>query len=328
MKKTIDVSSDFREDPWEGIQAGTYPEARRLYRENEKFWVSKNRLGEHIFFVQDECELDLSPIKDLHGAVFNIERINSKILRFRCTLTIDNDHLKANFSAVCKQIATACIDLSGYGLFRKVMLHINIWAKFLKPSKSGLTTSEMVGFWGELFALNNVLGQILSLEDAVQAWVGPEGKKNDFICYNKGIEVKTTLAGNPKTIAISSLDQLDASENRIFLLHIHAAVSKLDASESIKTLYEKISSGLSESPKLESEFHLKAFELYNKATEDQKMVCFQAGRTSLFDVAERFPRITRQDVPVGISDARYSIYISSLAEFEVTNNMHEAITSE
>ena len=52
------------------------------------------------------------------------------------------------------------------------------------------------------------------LTDAVNFWVGPNQKKQDFTMNNLAIETKTSLSGDGSLIRISSLDQLDKG-NRI-----------------------------------------------------------------------------------------------------------------
>jgi len=65
---------------------------------------------------------------------------------------------------------------------------------------------------------------ILPARDAVQAWRGPFGAAQDFRLGDIAVEVKSTASLNPASFKVASLDQLDAGELTLLLLH-HVALS-------------------------------------------------------------------------------------------------------
>ena len=54
------------------------------------------------------------------------------------------------------------------------------WGDFLKPSRKGLTHSEWIGYWGELYVLLFMIHPNYSFHEAVKFWIGPLMKKQDF----------------------------------------------------------------------------------------------------------------------------------------------------
>lgn len=322
------MTEAFRDDPWEGIDAGTYPAGRRMYAHDDRFWASKNKAGQHVFFVQDECTEEPLQLKDLNGVEFFSEKVTQNEFRIICTLTSDELDLKANFAVVCKQISAACTDVSGRLLFKKLNHHIGIWAKFLKPNPKGLSKSEHIGLWGELFSICNILAPLIGTEKAVQAWIGPDGKKHDLLYTDKAVEVKTTMAGDPRTISISSLDQLDAPDYELFLLHLHALPSADLSAESLLSLRKKIVTELQSNPALEAKFCLDSNPFFAQATKEQMETAFKLIKPTLFHVTNGFPKITRLAIPNGIAAANYKIYLAALQGFDVTETMAEVLTDE
>jgi hypothetical protein len=84
----------------------------------------------------------------------------------------------------------------------------------------------LTGLWGELFIIDLVLkDKNIDATCLIQNWTGPLGAANDFSFGNSCIEIKTTTMQS-NIVEISSIDQLDAEEAWIILLHaLHAPVN-------------------------------------------------------------------------------------------------------
>lgn len=112
------------------------------------------------------------------------------------------------------------------------------WKKMLAQSRMP-DEITLTGLWGELFIIDLVLkDKNIDATCLIQNWTGPFGAANDFSFGNSCIEIKTTTKQSD-IVEISSLDQLDAENAWIILLHaFHAPVDS--GGETIATLVDKI----------------------------------------------------------------------------------------
>lgn len=320
------VEKFFQDNPWGAIDQPCYPEGRRLYLHDERFWVSMDENHHLLFFVQDVGGESVKPLENLAGLNIAIEPQANGEFRLVCRLTATESELEDKFATVAKDIAFHCSGYKGAQLFLKTQERIKSWANFLKPSRSGLSHSEFVGFFGELYALAEHLTPVLTAKESVRAWIGPEGKKQDFTLNDWAIEVKTTVSGDQQTVRISSLDQLDRVTAKLYLLRVVAAPATSGDGLSLGELYDKCLASVQNDVIVEGMFQLKASDLYGKASESQIEEKFKVVNVSLFDVVDEFPKLTRSEVNVGIPDVSYEISVGAIASFEVDSNFNELLS--
>ena len=317
----------FRDNPWELIKNPCYPDGRRLYLHDERFWVSMDENRQILFFVQDKGGDKIKPLENLAGLNVAIEKVGNVEHRLVCRLTSPEPELVEKFSTVAKDIAFYCSGYKGSQLFLKAQERIKSWANFLKPSRAGLTHSEFVGLLGELYVLSEHLMPVLPAIDSVRAWIGPEGKKQDFTFNDSAIEVKTTLSGDRQVVRISSLDQLDRVTSELYLLRVVAAPSGGDTGFSLGTLYEQCLVTVGQDVVAEGLFLQKASALYGKASESQIRDHFVVNNVSIFNVDKSFPKLTRSDVDLAIKNVKYDIAVGALADFKVAIDVGEIVSN-
>ena len=313
---TSNTDDFFRDNPWDLIEAPCYPQGRRLYLHDERFWVSVDDSYRRLFFIQDEGAENVKPLENLAGLQITIEPYLDGHHRLICRLISNDPELADKFATVTKDIAFHCSRYQGSQLFTKTQERIKSWANFLKPTRSGLTQSEFVGLLGELFILTQHLLPSLSPSDAVRAWIGPEGKKQDFTFENVAIEVKTTVAGDAQTITISSLDQLDQVTKKLYLLRIVVSPSGDESGFCLGGLYETCLEAVSYDVVTEGKFLQKASELYGKASESQIKDNFLVVNLTVYRVDDEFPKLTRSETPSAIRDVQYQLNTEDIARFE------------
>ena len=311
----------FLDDPWGSIEEPCYPEGRRLYLHDERFWVSRDEDFHLLFFVQDSGAEAIKPLENLAALCVTIERHTNSEHRLVCRLTSTEKELEDKFSTVAKDIAFHCSGYKGAQLFMKIQERIKSWANFLKPSRSGLSDAELVGFFGELYVLIDYLTPELKMENAVRAWIGPEGKKQDFTLDDWAIEVKTTISGDQQTVRISSLDQLDRITERLYLLRVVAAPATTGDGLSLGELYNRCLTSVEHDVVLEGSFLQKASALYGQASESQINEQYKVIKISLFDVVDDFPKLTRNEVASSIPAVNYEISVGAIALFEIDSDV-------
>jgi hypothetical protein len=292
---------------------------------DDRFWVSRNQEGQIQFFVHEKEVIDIKSIENFSGIEININIFNQRSSRLICTLVAEELSVKDKFSIIAKDVSYYCSKYSGPQLFLKVQERIRSWANFLKPTQTGLSHSEFVGFWGELYTVSKLLMKWHLPSDAVRFWVGPEGKKQDITLNETAVEVKTSISGDPRTIKISSVEQLERITKFLYLLHIIANPSDSDSGISLEMLYQECLGALSHDMNAKTLFLQKTSKLYGKASEVQLGENFAIVSLSLFDVNDNFPFITCDEIKAGITAVQYEILTSSLKEFDVTESIEEKI---
>lgn len=103
--------------------------------------------------------------------------------------------------------------------------------------RSGLSTEEQVGLFGELAALLS-LAHYTNARNALQAWRGPDREEHDFGLPLCDLEIKTTLA-EKRTHWINSLTQLTASPGRpLFVVSIQLTAPGAEVTASLLDLVD------------------------------------------------------------------------------------------
>lgn len=325
MTMTNNAREFFRDDPWELIEKPCYPEGRRLYLNDERFWVSMDENGQILFFVQDTGAEMIKPLENLAGINVVIEKCGGGAYRLVCRLTSQEAGLKEKFAIVAKDIAYYCSAYKGSQLFLETQERIKSWANFLKPSRSGLSHSELVGFFGELYVFAEHILSVLPPSEAINAWIGPEGKKQDFTFNSSAIEVKTTLVGDPQTIRISSLEQLEKVTDSLYLMQVIASPSTGEIGVNLAELYQKCLDLVGHDVVAESLFLQKSSRLYSRASEGQLKDRFLIVVITYFEVRNDFPVLTHRNVAPAIREARYEIAVSAIKEYEVATEIEGII---
>lgn len=315
----------FQDNPWGAIDKPCYPAGRRLYLHDERFWVSMDANRHLLFFVQEFGGESIRPLENLAGLAVSIEKQANGKHRLVCKLTSTQPDLEEKFATVAKDIAYHCSGYSGRQVFLRTQDRISSWANFLRPSRQGLSHSEFVGLFGELYVLSEYLLPLLTVEDSIKAWIGPEGKKQDFVLNDWAIEVKTTIAGDQQTIRISSLDQLDRVTEKLYLLRIVASPAAAGDGVTIATLYSRCLESLFHDVVARGLFLQKVSALYGKANESQIEQQFRVSQVSLFDVVDGFPKLTQKDVKQGVVNAKYEIAVGSIASYQIEQDFTEIL---
>lgn len=315
----------FSDDPWRLIDKPCYPEGHRLYLDDERLWVSMDADGHILFFIHDDIATELNPPENLAGIKIDFVKYMNHTSRLVCTLTTNDPELKGKFILVTKDIAYKCSGLKGRPLFKKVLDLIDSWASFLKPQRSGLSGSEYIGLWGELYILAEFILKNYSPSDAMRFWVGPEGKKQDFTFNELAIEVKTTFSSNARTITISSLEQLEQITEKLYILHIVANPSDNHTGLSLEELYEKCQHYIRKDLACELIFLQKISDMYSKATLKQLNNKNFLLSETLYEVTDSFPCLRSMDIPSSITNVKYDLLISAIREYESKKSVEEVI---
>jgi hypothetical protein len=314
----------FKDDPWDGISINSYPTGRRLYLNDERYWISRNSLNQLVFYIQDVCPTFVPVAKNISSVDLSVEQYSDGEQRLVCTFLESLDIDNQKFGLAVKSITVESEEFQGVELFLKVQEELQDWASFLKNNNKKLTRSELIGFWGELYVISHEIMQDHDPKDAIRYWAGPKGKK-DITLSSIAIEVKTTISSSSKEIKISSLDQLDSTTEKLYLMHLFINTADKENGISLDRLYELIRSSVQHDFAVLALFIRKAGSLFEKAGSRQKEEPFVCSEINMYEVREGFPRLLRTNVPMGVMEAKYSLSIASVQAFCVTKNIRDII---
>ena len=196
------------------------------------------------------------------------------------------------------------------------------WQRFLATRRSGrLSPLEQMGLIGELHVLGEVLFPVLGHVRAVAAWNGPLGAAVDLESDANAIEVKA-VSGAMSKVRISSEHQLSTDDlSHLFLCAVEVVRAEGDEATTVSAAAKAVRDTLSAAHPVA----LDDFERRLRATgfdwsDDYSDSRWRVGGRRWFEVAPGFPRITPGTLSTGLSAVRYSLALSSCAEFAVAED--------
>lgn len=324
-KKMTRYDDSFRQDPWEYVTEPTYPEVSRLFRGDNRFWVSINQSNEKLFVIHVPIRVKADIPINLDVIEVEVVEFDSGSTRFLCTLKDEN--LLEIFILMIKDIAYKCKDFSDNQVIQQANKRLfSEWTQLLKPSRVGIGRSKQMGLWGEMFILHEYMSKVHPISDAVKFWVGPENKKQDFTLNDMALEVKTTGIGSTPSIKITSLEQLEKITERLYLIQIFINKASDDDPEakSLQDFHDLIMEAIDDE-ETRTSFMLKAGKIMNKAKKSEKNEKYFFQAHNLYGIDDRFPIISAEDLPDAIRNVRYEINSSKITDLLLDEELENLI---
>jgi hypothetical protein len=193
---------------------------------------------------------------------------------------------------------------------------VSKWKKlFDKINFNGLSLELQKGLIGELLFLNYLLNDE---KTSVNAWTGSEMEfqAKDFTLGSVGIEIKFTSSKQPR-IKVSNERQLDAENLSDLFLVLYSTEAVKDNGFSLNSLVTQIRKAISTDEE-RCIFNAK-LQLNGYFDEDNEHYgrMYSLKKTFGFSVTSDFPKIVKNQLPLGIYDTSYSIEISAVESFIV-----------
>jgi hypothetical protein len=197
------------------------------------------------------------------------------------------------------------------------LIVVSKWKKlFDKINFNGLSLEQQKGLIGELLFLNTLLNNEKTFANAVNAWTGTEQdfQAKDFTLGSVGIEVKFTTSKQPR-IKVSNERQLDAENLSELFLILYSTEAVKDNGISLNSIIEQTRQKISTEEEL-SVFNAK-LQLNGYFDEDREHYgkMYSIKKIFAFAVTTDFPKIVKNQLPLGIYDTSYAIEISAVENF-------------
>lgn len=271
-------------------------------------------------------ETQWNKLKDIKIETLPDESDKSK--KFLLILLLNKQH-KDIFSTLCEDLIFGVSDVSTeQNLVEKLLERLAKWQSlFEKVGKQGLSDEAQRGLYGEIYFLRFFLTNNSDKNYCVKSWLGPEKSIQDFQYSNWAVEVKTTHGNNHQKIQITSERQLDDSIiEKIFLFHLSLDV-RMGNGESLNILIDAVSELLNDNTMATNLFKLKLLESgyydVHKPLYDERGYTIR--QENIYRVTDNFPRITENQIPIGVGDVRYSIVLSESEEWRIN---HQTLLGE
>lgn len=283
------------------------------------FAATNHITGQHLYIMSVSKKLVIPELKNYRFKgveIFSVE-VENKI---EINIYLLDNELKDIFSLFIQNVLDDIEQtVTEIEAIKTTLNVVSKWKKlFNKINFNGLTLEQQKGLIGELLFLNYLLTNENTSVNAVNAWTGTEQEfqSKDFTLGSVGIEVKFTTSKQPR-IKVSSERQLDAENLSELFLVLYSAEAVKNNGFSLNSLILQTRQAIS-TDKERSIFNAKLL-LSGYFDEDSEHYgrMYSLNRTFVFNVTSDFPKIVKNQLPLGIYDTLYSIEISAVENFIV-----------
>jgi hypothetical protein len=237
-------------------------------------------------------------------------------------LVLDSAGLSPMFSMLCEDLIESSRNtgLPADQSLGYVLRRLSNWRQLLERGLPDLLSeNEVRGLCGELLTLKRLFIHV-GKSDAVRAWVGPKGADQDFQTHNAAWEVKTIHPG-ATSVTISSESQLQTTSRTLFLVVIELAESGHNAPDSfsLNTLVEDIRTSLSDDPDSRDIFENTLISAKYVSRSEYSIPSLSERLLQLFSVHGDFPRITGNQISIGLSHVKYELSLNACEKFRLNS---------
>jgi hypothetical protein len=223
------------------------------------------------------------------------------------------------FAAVAADITEETVGADPDDRRSRVVSALSEWRWFWAVDSTRMSSSDVIGLFGELWFLLRWAG--VSAE-SINAWDASDGARHDFQWPERSVEVKVTSQSGAVVHTVQHLEQLaDAESGDLFLYSLRIGRDTL-AANSLNGLVDAIVNALSTDPVTRSALLSKlARRGYTPAVRDPYAVHYRVIEESLYRVTSGFPRLTNASflggLPTGITNVSYQLDMNACVDWLV-----------
>lgn len=195
---------------------------------------------------------------------------------------------------------------------------LKAWRAAFSGRSDLLEKSEILGLFGELIIMKEMLLEGLDAHSVVTAWTGPDKEDHDFTFAGRfQIEVKATTPHSER-LKINNEHQLEAKDVPLYLACVRAAiVPEGSATTTLTLLVQELSDKIG----LDGTRHLFRQKLeslgFDRFDVRYGDIHLELTSTALYVVQGSMPRVTPRDLRTGVTQVSYQILTSDLGAFQL-----------
>ncbi|MDO8290607.1 MAG: PD-(D/E)XK motif protein [Parvibaculum sp.] len=259
-----------------------------------------------------------------HAAEFrkNTVRINgigvdlrTEIGQQRLVLTLEKQADRDLFEGLCRTLTGSLEHSANSTVSLAIALaHLKRWKTFMSGRSQHLSAEEVRGLFAELVFLLELLGRRRA-PSAVDSWMGPEKSHQDFIFGNTAVEVKSLSGAERSTVRISSEDQLESLNDRLFLrIYRLSDLPDSQVARSLNQIVLEVQRALDDAQAVEA-FDRKLVAYSYAPIPEYDQPSFVVSEIRTCRVNDGFPRLIRSQLPEGIGRVGYDVKLESLTPY-------------
>lgn len=198
-----------------------------------------------------------------------------------------------------------------------LLARLERWQEFLSKAMNGLSKPAIVGLFGELWVLKNILVPLGGV-GLVESWTGAQRAPQDFIVPNVcAIEVKTSVTEVLTHVRIHGERQLDDSG----LVSLFLACLRLEHAadgQSLNHIVAELREEAAKAPEFASKLNklLADAGWLERHMQRYEAECFRVAQQRFFRVDHRFPRLVTGSLTSGIDEVAYRIDLRACSASE------------
>lgn len=223
----------------------------------------------------------------------------------------DNDYSDL-FYLFCNDIIDSSRNINPEDGYIFIMNRYEKWRGFGSFSRKYLSESEVKGLIGELLFLEDFLIPKYGISKGIIGWTGTEPLKKDFSFEDAWYEVKTATK---EIVTISSLEQLDSDYLGYLILYQLEKLSPEAEDINLNKLVDNILTIL-HNEQDKSSFIMKLIQAGFYREEYYDQFVYRKINVGIYEVNEEFPKLTRDNLPIEISNVKYDLLINMMERFK------------
>ncbi|MGC8645848.1 MAG: PD-(D/E)XK motif protein [Thermoplasmata archaeon] len=281
-------------------------------------------------FVQDRRSRGISAnVKSLH-----IQGDSGKGSEVRyIDIRLEEESEREMFDIIGRQVALA-LRKGNRSRSDSVRTVLAQWRHFWgTATSSALSREEIVGLFSELWFITKWILPVKS-SVLVYGWRGPYGGRNDFEWKNASVEVKGTTVIEGIKHWVNGIDQLSPPDSGKLYLFSLKMREENGAIDTLPGLIRSCIKMIRDDPEL-SEFVEETIARtgYSPAHDDiYDRMRFRVTEEALYEVRDRFPRITSASFPGGEPDGveriQYQVNLEGYGDLIVATKPREGLFSD
>lgn len=232
--------------------------------------------------------------------------------RFNLSLSLLSENETAVFIEMCRDLlsfAEGAQDESD--ALKNFWQRYKHWQNLFAAAKDDLLSDERQrGLIGELLFLREQITNGRPLKEAVAGWLGSLKEHQDFSYGKMWFEIKTVTEQAEK-VRIPSLEQLSLGTPGELVVY---RLGKTSNGFTLNSLVKNLSELLEKNPSAAQRFEVLLFQTGYVEREEYDEQSYRLAENMRFVVDEKFPRLTKDNLPPAIVEASYTLNLRELEE--------------
>ena len=235
--------------------------------------------------------------------------------RVSLKFSLENNDLSDIFYKFCEDVIESTRSAKPSGGFSLAISRWNTWIDFFAKEALPLSQNEVMGLIGELYFLKNFMFKKYVIKESLEAFIGTNKAHKDFEIDDTWFEVKEIHNGK-RSVQISSIEQLDSEKDgNLVVVTLDQSTLNSDGYITINKIVNEVRGILSDNQAADFDEKMRRAKFISNQKYDEFVYRFV--NETFYVVNGDFPRVTKKNLPPGITKANYEIDISAIERYSL-----------